>query len=63
MKVKTIRPHGNSYGKTWQKAKGTDYEVTDAVGRSLVSAGYVEEVKEKAAPAAKGSPGGDGKAD
>lgn len=59
MKVKTIRPHGNSYGKTWQKAKGDGYEVSDNVGRSLVSAGYVEEVKEKAAPAPKG----DGKAD
>lgn len=53
MKVKAIREHNNTYGVAQggpvRKAEGTEYELPDAMAKTLIEAGLVEPVKEKAA--------------
>lgn len=44
MKVITLKPHYNSYGSSYEKARGAEYEVPDDQSSSLIIAGLVEEV-------------------
>lgn len=54
-KVKTLRAHGNGYGKTYQKKKGAKYDHPSPA--ALVAAEIVElvEIKKKDAPPPAGS--------
>jgi len=52
VKVKSIREHNNTYGVTEgapvRKVAGTEYDLPDSMGATLIAAGLVEEVKAKA---------------
>lgn len=48
MKVKAIREHVNMAGSTPKKSVGTEYEISDNLAKTLIAAGLVEEVAEKA---------------
>lgn len=45
MKVKTLKPHMNGYGDTFEKKKGTEYDVPDEHAGPLIDAELVAEVK------------------
>lgn len=48
MLVKSVREHQNTYGDKPKKTVGTEYELPDNMGKALIEAGLVEEVKAKA---------------
>lgn len=43
MKVRTIRPHGNTYPPQYQKNRGRVYEASERDGQNLIAAGLAEE--------------------
>jgi hypothetical protein len=54
MRVKTLREHRNTYGVDTGDAKvtkpvGKEYDLPESMGKTLIGAGLVEEVKEKPA--------------
>ncbi len=58
MKVRSLREHNNTYGVATggpvKKREGVEYEVDEAMAKTLIAAGLVEEIKadeEKPAPA------------
>jgi hypothetical protein len=52
MKVKTLLEHSNPHGDKALKAVGTEYEIPDAEGRTLVDDKIVQDVTPKAEKAA-----------
>jgi hypothetical protein len=52
MKVESIREHVNTYGNKPKKTVGTEYDLPENMAATLIDAGLVKEVAEKA-PKAK----------
>lgn len=49
MRVKTLKPHSNSFGADFEKVEGAEYDLPDLDAAGLIAEGLVAQVKGKAA--------------